>query len=286
MFSNRMPLLSAELFLLLKRTGTWLMLGIWSLLALAFSYVVPYLTYRSAGGNTRPGELEQLLPANLVGRMIDGFPFWGGAIALMVGVLAIGSEFGWDTLKTLFSQRPGRGQVFAAKLGAIAIILIPYVILPFSVGAIASSYIGWREGVGFLGPDMQTIVEGIMAAWLVLAVWAAVGVLLAVATRGTSLAIGIGILYTLVIEGLVSALATQVELLEPLLDVFVRANAYSLLRPLGGAGNGEVESAATDGPGAFSGPYVDEMQALVVMVGYLILFLGASLWMLRRRDVD
>ena len=44
-----------------------------------------------------------------------------------------------------------------------------------------------------------------------MAVWAALGVLLGVLTRGTALAIGIGILYGLVIEGLLSAFLDQVE---------------------------------------------------------------------------
>ena len=38
----------------------------------------------------------------------------------MLGVFALGSDYGWDTLKTLFTQRPGRLRVFAAKLAALA----------------------------------------------------------------------------------------------------------------------------------------------------------------------
>lgn len=286
MLSNRFPLLSAELFLLLKRTGTWLMLGLWTLLALTFSYLGPYITDSGNAAGTQPLMLDRLLPQQLIDTMIEGFPFYGGAFALMLGVLAIGSEYGWDTLKTLFSQRPGRGQVFAAKMGALAITLVPFVLVPLAFGAVTSTIIAQIEGLPIAAPGVTEIAQGVLAAWLIMAVWAAVGVLLAVATRGTSLAIGIGILYSLVFEGLISAFFEGIDLLEPIIDGFLRANAYSLVRPLGGAGSGEGQGAASDGPGAFSGPYVGEMQALVVMVGYLILFLGASLWMLRRRDVD
>ena len=78
--------------------------------------------------------------------------------------------------------------------------------------------------------------------------WAALGVLLGVVTRGTSLAIGIGILYALVIEGLLSALAGSVSVLEPLTDVFLRANGYSIAAALGAsldsiAGAGRAPSA-------------------------------------------
>ncbi|HYH12855.1 MAG TPA: hypothetical protein VD789_10915, partial [Thermomicrobiales bacterium] len=129
------------------------------------------------------------------------------------------------------------------------------------------------------------VIEGVMAGWMVLAVWAAVGVLLAIATRGTSLAIGIGILYSLVIEGLVSALASSISLLEPVVDFFLRANAYSLVRPLGGASSATGDSAATDGPGAFSGPFVDGTQALLVLIAYVAVLLGVAAWLLRRRDI-
>ena len=288
MFGNRFRLLAAELFLLRKRVSTWVLLGIWGTLGLTFGYIVRYVTY--TGSDTRDGPagdamLEGMLPHRLVATMLDGFPFYGGAIALMLGVLSVGSEFGWDTLKTLFTQGPGRDRVFAAKMGALAIMLVPFVVIVFTLGSAASAFIAWREGVAITWPDVSTIVQGMLAGWLVLAVWAAVGVVLAVATRGTSLAIGIGILYTLVIEGLISALASQIDLVEPVVQAFVRANAYSLLRPLGGSGDVSGNSAATDGPGAFSGPYVNEMQALAVLVVYVAVFLGISLWLLRRRDV-
>ena len=41
-----------------------------------------------------------------------GFPFFGGVLALMLGVLTLGSEYGWGTLRTLFTQGPGRLRVF------------------------------------------------------------------------------------------------------------------------------------------------------------------------------
>src|SRR5512133_1377203 len=101
--------LSAELLVLRKRTSTWILLGIWATLALVFAYVVPYATYLN-GSSREP--LADLLPQNVVGTLMGGFPFFGGVFALMLGVLAFGSEYGWGTLKTLFTQGPGRLHVF------------------------------------------------------------------------------------------------------------------------------------------------------------------------------
>jgi hypothetical protein len=72
-----------------------------------------------------------------------------------------------------------------------------------------------------------------------------------------------------------------VSLLEPVVELFLRANAYSLVEPLGASTTG----AANDGPGAFNGPYVGGEQALIVLTAYLAGFLVLSGLLLRRRDV-
>src|SRR5512133_1529461 len=133
-----------------------------------------------------------------------GFPFFGGVFALMLGVFATGSEYGWDTLKTRFTQGPGRLRLFAAKLAALAVALVPFVLALFAAGAVSSFVIARIEDAPVHWPSAWLLVRAIGASWLILAVWAAPGALLGVLTRGTSLAIGVGILYALVIEGLLS----------------------------------------------------------------------------------
>jgi ABC-2 type transport system permease protein len=270
--------LRAELLVLRKRTSTWILLGIWVTLALVFAYVVPYATYLN---RSTPANLADVLPENLVGTLMGGFPFFGGVLALMLGVLTFGSEYGWGTLKTLFTQRPGRVHVFGAKLLALAATLSVFVLVVFALGGLASYAIAVREGADLSWPSLWLLLRGLAAGWLILAVWAAFGVLLAVLFRGTALAVGVGILYALVIEGLLSALATQVSLLDPLVELFVRASGYSLVVGLGAS----AEDAGDRGPGSFSGPFVGEEQALLVLVSYLAVFVLVAGWRLRRRDV-
>jgi ABC-2 type transport system permease protein len=268
----------AELLVLRKRTSTWILLGIWATLALIFAYVVPYATYLN--DSTRQ-PLSELLPQHLVGSLMGGFPFFGGVLALMLGVLTFGSEYGWGTLRTLFAQRPGRLHVFGAKLLALAVALLPFVLVVYAVGTVASSVIALREGADIAWPSAWLVVRGLAAGWLILAVWAAFGVLLAVVSRGTALAVGIGILYALVIEGLLSALAGQISAVDRLVEFFLRANAYSLVTKLGVS----ASEVADNGPGSFDGPFVGGGQALLVLGSYLAAFVGVSAWLLRRRDV-
>jgi ABC-type transport system involved in multi-copper enzyme maturation permease subunit len=275
-----MTSVTAELLVVRKRSSTWILLGIWSLLAVLFAYVIPYVEYLNGSG-PGPRSLEQLLPAQLAGNLVEGFPFFGGVIALMLGVLGLGSEYGWGTLKTLFIQREGRFRVFGAKLLALGAALVPFVLSVFALGAGASYVIALREGSPVDWPSAWLLVRAMGAGWLILAVWASFGLLLAAVSRGTSLAIGVGILYALVIEGLISAFADAVSFLEPVTEFFLRANAYSLVKGLGLS----VSEAAGNGPGAFSGPYVATGQALLVLVLYMGVFLSLSGLLLRRRDV-
>lgn len=270
--------LSAELFLLRKRAACWILLALWTAVGTTFGYIVPYLTWRN-NPNTEAADFTGLLPESFVGTMAGGFPFYGGAFALILGVLAIGSDYGWGTLKTLLTQRPGRMTIFGTKLLALAIALVPFVVSTFAIGAVASGYIAQQEGESANWPSMIEITQGVLASWFILAVWTAFGVMLAVLSRGTSLAIGVGLLYAVAIEGLLSALVSQISLLESLVDLTIRANAYSLVQTFGG-------TTEREGPGAFRGPFVSAEQSLIVLSIYLIAFLGISAVALRRRDVS
>jgi len=102
-----------------------------------------------------------------------------------------------------------------------------------------------------------------------------------VLTRGTSLAIGVGILYALVIEGLLSAFTDSVGVLEPLSSVFLRSNGYSLARALGAL----PEAISSNGPGSFGGPFVAPGQAVAVLAAFIAGFAAVAGLVLRRRDV-
>jgi ABC-2 type transport system permease protein len=258
------------------------LLAIWATLSTLFGYLFPYLSYRGGGFGPARQPLAQLLPQNLVPNLIGSFPFYGGALVLVLGALSFGSEFGWGTLKTLFTQRASRLEVFAAKIIALGVVLLPFVLAAFALGAVSGLLIAAREGVAVSRPQLWPLLQAFVAAWFILAVWAAFGALLAVLTRGTALAIGIGVLYALVVEGLLGGFASALSWLKPIVQGLLRANAYSLVRPLSGA---SIGSSAGAGPGFFSGPFVTSDQALLVLAAYLAAFVAIAAIVLVRRDV-
>jgi ABC-2 type transport system permease protein len=271
--------IAAELLIVRKRASTWILLAVWTALALAFAYIVPYAEYLN-GSTGQP--LADLLPQHLVAQLMIGFPFFGGVFALMLGVLTFGSEYGWGTLKTLFTQRSSRLGIFAAKLIGLAATLVGFVLVVYAFGALVSYVIASRESAGVAWPSASLLLRALGAGWLILAAWAALGALLAVLSRGTSLAIGIGILYALLIERLLSALASNVGVLDHLVQFFLRANGYSLATTVGVS----PKDISDVGPGSFSGPFVSGGQALLTLSLYLAVLLAGSGWLLRRRDIS
>jgi ABC-2 type transport system permease protein len=240
--------------------------------------VIPY----ALDPEDSPSQLRDFLPESLPGTLLQGFPFFGGVFALMLGVFALGSEYSWGTLTTLLTQRAGRTRVLASKLLALGIVLGGFVVSLFLAGAVASLVIARIEDAPATWPGAWLLLRAIAAGWLVLAVWAAVGVLLGVLTRGTSLAIGVGILYALVIEGLLSALAASADVLEPLTRVLLRANGYSIAAGLGAS----REAIASSGPGSFSGPFVGSAQAIAVLFAISAALVAVTGLLLRRRDIN
>ncbi|HYP60191.1 MAG TPA: hypothetical protein VEQ36_07160, partial [Thermomicrobiales bacterium] len=65
----------AETRLLAKRPGTWILLGIWTLMATMFGYVIPYASRDKAA---ELSGIRDLLPDQVTTTALSGFPFFGG----------------------------------------------------------------------------------------------------------------------------------------------------------------------------------------------------------------
>jgi hypothetical protein len=273
---------TAELLLLRRRSAYWIILAIYATTSMLFSYVFPYLIYRSdfSGGHMEGVALFLLLPVNLVKYSLVGFPFYAGIMVFIVGVLAVGSEFNWDTFTNTFVQRAGRPWIMFAKLTALAVMLVPFVVVNYALGAVFSSGIALIEDATISWPPLWDIARALGLSWFILALWAMFGVFLAVLSRGTSLAIGLGIFYALIIEGVVSAFGSQIDVLAFISKGFLRTAGYSIVTSMGAIVSGE------DGPGAFDGPFIPAGRAALIITAYIILFGAYAIYSVNRRDVN
>ncbi len=173
----------AEVFLLLKRASTWILLGIWLAMSMTFSYIFPYIVYRSGTSSNLGEDLNTMLPGQVLDTMANGLPFFGGSILLILGVMSVGSEFGWGMWKTLFTQRPGRGRIFVAKMAALGVMVVPFLVMFLLLAVPSSAIITSVEGSPMDWPSLTAIAQGLLGGWVILAVWTSAGVMLARSPR-------------------------------------------------------------------------------------------------------
>src|SRR5262245_23664597 len=198
--------LSAELLKLRKRPAVWVVGAVFVLLSL-FAFVFPYLSYRrgAALGGARSTEqlLEAALPASLVPSALSAWPLLGGAVALVFGVLLAGSEYSWDTLKTVLTQRPGRIATLAGKLTAAALLTAAGVLTSLAVDALASLAIAAAEKRAVTWPPGAELARDIAAGWLIVTMWCLAGMFLGTLLRGNALAVGTGLVWLLILEQMI-----------------------------------------------------------------------------------
>jgi ABC-2 type transport system permease protein len=266
----------AESYKLVRRPATWLLLAVAVVLALLFTYLIPYAGYAGGTGGPRADlGLAALLPAKLVGNSIGGLPVFLGSLMVILGVLTVGGEYGWGTWKTVLTQGPSRLSVFGGKLAALAVATLGGVVVLFVLGAAASAVIAAVENAPADWPPVLDLARGIGAGWLIAFMWAAFGAALAVLLRGVALPIGLGLVWLLAVQNLLALLAA------PLLDWVAQ-----LQKGLPGPNAGSLAAAlgsASDTPGVQG--LVGGGQAALVLAGYLVGFCALAAAALRRRDI-
>ncbi len=273
---------AGELLKLRKRPAVWLLVAILLAVVVFLSYVLLYAVLANPPRNfstpgTTPLQLRRnLYPASFVRVALSSISGPGAAVVLILGVLATGSEYGWGTLKTLLTQRPGRLSTLGGKVLALSVTLAVIVLLLFAAAAATSAVIAGLDKAELAWPSLDQIARGVGVAWLVMAMWTGLGLLFAIAFRQTALAVGVGLVYMLVLENLILGIFGQAGSLRNIAKALPGSNATALIasfRLPASAGLGQRE------------PLVGAAQAALVLAAYLAAFLLVSAVVMRRRDV-
>jgi ABC-type transport system involved in multi-copper enzyme maturation permease subunit len=220
--------------------------------------------------------LPSLLPSNLVHWFVPTLSSLGGTLILVLAALVGGSEFGWSTLTTILTQRPGRLSVFTGKLLAIAVLLVLFVVLGYVAAAIGSLIVALLQHATVTWPPAADLARSAGAMFLIFAAWTAFGLGLAVLFRGTALAIGLGLAYALVIDRLVAAFSSISDIVKTVSQGLLGTNASALVDPFRASALGEGA-----GTGTIAGP----VQAAIVLSAYIVVFVVLAGILLQRRDV-
>ena len=277
---------SAEILKLRKRPATWILLGVVLALTQLFGYILPYSSWLTSDQNFQTQGLNPqavlagTLPGELVPTSLGGFPVFAGALALILGALVTGSEYGWGTMQTALTQRPTRLAVYGGKLAALAASTLAIVAVTFALNATVASVIATIESRPLDYPSLAELAKGVGSGWLILSMWAGLGALLGFTFRGVALPIGLGVVWVLGVENLVSAVADSLLTgLRPLRDVLPGVNAGSLVWSLapGGGASGEAPPGVIDA--------VTGGRATLALALYVAAFVAVGALLVRRRDV-
>ena len=287
----------AELLKIRKRPSTWVLPLIWLAIIVLLNYTLVFvlLTHippptfpegtpqqqqeqlREQQERAQEQQLRSLYPENLVRNLIPGYASVGAPIALILGALAVGSEYGWATFKTILTQRPGRTALFLGKLLALGVILALLVALTFATAAASSLVVAALAGGTVKGPPLGELLRALGAGFLILAVWASLGALLSTLLRSTALAIGLGLVYSLVLESVIFNLPINSESFTNARRFFPGQNSSSL-----------ADSFSGQPPAGFAPPtpQIDGTQAALVLLAYTAAFVALAAFVFSRRDVS
>jgi ABC-2 type transport system permease protein len=278
----------AEFLKLRKRPAAWVLMLVWTTVVILFGYLFTYSFVSAPAPEDVPREqraqqeafseelLSTLMPENLLENLfVNGTFAIGGAIVLILGSLASGSEYGWGTLKTVLTQRPGRLGAFSGKLLALGAILVLFVLVGLAAGSLGSFVVARLEDAAVDWPPLRELAKGLGVGTLIFAVWGTLGFALAVLFRGTPLAIGLGLAYALAVENAIAALPIESEAFENVRRIMLGENTSSVSGYFGSP------SQAFGAPE----PLVEPGRAALVLTAYTVGFILLAAFFFRRRDV-
>ncbi|WP_159841938.1 ABC transporter permease subunit [Nocardia sp. CY41] len=272
----------AEMLRMRKWPAFWIVLGTWLLLNLTFAYLFNYLAYtsgessRMSNGLPREALLQQLLPAAVPEVFTQGMAMFGGALMLILGALTVGSGYGWGTWKTVFTQGPARAQVVAAVVVSLAAVVVALVCTAFVADIAVAALIAASQSQPLALPALDRSLLGILTGGVILGMWTLAGALIGAIARGPALAVGLGLVWVLVVENLLRGVA----------GIFAPIGVITDHLPGTAAGSLAGAMRTVDGPATPGVLHVlSRTESLIVLVVYLVLFAGGTIWLLRRRDV-
>ena len=223
------------------------------------------------------------LPISALLTLFFLFNFETGAFGIILLVIltasAMGSEYGWGTLRASISSGVGRTQFLASKMlamvfigvGAILVIvlvtaltsLLAQLIPPAEHGSIVFSE-GWGDTLVFLGKTIYAIIP-----------YVAIATFLTILTQSSATGIGLSLGYLIVEWIVLPPLLGISDTLEKINEGLLNRNIIEWMF----AGNTEAAEAL----GSARSP--DTLQGFLVIMAYIAVFTAAAFWLFLRRDI-
>lgn len=273
-------MLKMEALKMRRRPMTWVTFLIVMLAVVA----IPVLGYIAINASTfanpaqKAEELQSFLLPNGITLGLEISTIVGSIVLTVLAAGIIGSEYGWGTTRVLVGSGADRTRLMVAKILYVALITLMFVLAGTFVGSLTSLAVTVVTGNeltlgGFSGAWLVDLALMLLRGFFVTFVSAVIGFAVASMTRslaaGIAVGIGIGALEP-ILSALLSLAGTVGDIVNQFL-LFPNINSIVALN-----GFGEVTPPANA---------LNPWQAAAVLTGYIVLLLGASIIIFRRRDI-
>lgn len=275
-------MVSVEQKKLTNRKILWIELA----LAAATAVFIPlmlYLASQSTSSNVViNGPVEDMIAWPLALRLgidlLSGGGLGGLLIVILVGTLTA-QEYGWRTMQLWLSNGISRPVLMLAKFTAVLLPSILFVLAAFVAGAISTGLITQSLQGSLPAAEVawgQALLSVLRTAYTLLP-YAALTFLLAVVSRSTVVAVGGGLAYTLLIEGVLMQLLGFVGGIWADIAQYLPAGLSNSLATLNRVTAVANPTVPADGLSAGT--------AVLGIALYTILFVGLAVFAFRRQDL-
>jgi len=187
----------------------------------------------------------------------------------------------------MFTRGPTRTQFLLSKIGAIIACIVLGVVVGFAVGIITGAILNIFTGVGinlsfFSALWLLHVVIFLLEAMLALLAYAMLSLCLSTLGRATAAGVAGSLVWWVlesVLGGAFYLAGTQIkgltgDFLRAVPDYFIGNNVNALFQNQAGS----IYGSAT--PSTLS-----DMHAILVLLGYLVIFIGLAWWVNKSRDI-
>lgn len=260
-----------------------LLVVVYVLLWLASDVVAQVGTAPEAANRLRSAlYLEETVPFAML--MLYAFGFVAGVVVIGSNV---GSEYGWNTVRTVTAAEPRRALVLFAKVATLWVVVVLGMVFGLIIMLATSALITLTAGEFDLSfVDAEYVTNSVYSFLRLLAgtsPYFALAILMAVigksATSGIALSLGVAFL-----EGIVSGLMSLAGgTLAKITSYMLDTNADTL----GMSGGGQIDEMF--GSGSAIGQIMERpglWHAAIVLLCWASAFLSISFWVFHRQDVE
>ena len=272
-------LIRMELLKLVKRPMTWV-LAVLLHGGIGFGIVVGFLNLGSVDVEVRDSMLRDLTLPGIIPWSAELIGIFGSIMLSILAASAIGSEYGWGTLRPFLATGMPRLRFLGAKLLALAAVGLAFVVLPILMSAILAVPIAAMN-------DRPTIAATVDLAWFLnllaivgrcfLAVLVPMAIAFLVGLAGRSQAAGIGTaLGLLIAEQIIGGLLLSLGLdwARQVVNSLPMHNSVTLVGYYNSFGTPEIP----DG-------LIGEWRAIATLFVYGLACIAFAIVIFRRRDI-